>query len=120
MKDGLIDDPRRCNFDPSRDVPKCAGADSADCFTAPQIEALGKIYGGPHDSKGKRLFPGEAVGSEPMWPDNFIAPNKSVLPRSESQMKFAMLESATRLVLELRHVQLRYRSSAARQSPPRN
>jgi feruloyl esterase len=92
LKDGLIDDPRRCKFDPAKDVLKCAGEESATCFTAPQVEALSKIYGGPHDSKGKQLFPGEPVGSEPVWPDNFIAPDKTVLPRSESQMKFAMLE----------------------------
>ena len=24
LKDGLIDDPRKCAFDPARDVPKCA------------------------------------------------------------------------------------------------
>ncbi len=94
LKDGLIDDPRRCKFDPARDVPKCSDADGPDCFTAPQIAALGKIYGGPHDSKGKQLFPGEEVGSEPMWPDNFIAPDKTVLPRAESQMKFEMLDPA--------------------------
>jgi hypothetical protein len=34
-------------------------ADYPDCFTAAQIEALGKIYGGPHNSKGVQLFPGE-------------------------------------------------------------
>src|SRR6476660_8585530 len=28
LKDGLIDDPRKCNFDPVRDAPACsAGAD---------------------------------------------------------------------------------------------
>jgi hypothetical protein len=92
LKDGLIDDPRRCKFDPASDVPKCGAEEAPGCFTAPQIEALGKIYGGPHDSKGKQLFPGEPVGSEPVWPDNFIAPDKTVLPRAESQMKFAMLD----------------------------
>ena len=93
LKDGVIDDPRRCGFNPSRDVPACAAAaEGPDCFTAPQIEALAKIYGGPHNSKGTRLFPGEPVGSEPVWPDNLIGPIKTVLPRSESQMKLAMLE----------------------------
>ena len=30
LKDGLIDDPRKCNFDPARDVPACsAGTDGA-------------------------------------------------------------------------------------------
>jgi hypothetical protein len=96
LKDGLIDDPRQCRFDPARDVPRCAasGDGATDCFTAPQIAALGKIYGGVRDSKGTLLFPGELVGSEPMWPDNFIAPDKTVLPRAESQMKFEMLDPA--------------------------
>ena len=92
LKDGLIDDPRRCKFQPAADLPKCSGADANDCFTAAQIQALGKIYGGPHDSKGKPLFYGEPVGSEPVWPDNFILPNKTVLPRAESQMKYFMLD----------------------------
>ncbi len=92
LKDGIIDDPRRCDFKPLRDVPKCAAADSADCFTAPQIEALAKIYGGPRNSKGKQLFPGEPVGSESQWSDNMVGPIKTVLPRSESQMKMAILD----------------------------
>ncbi|MDP9170787.1 MAG: tannase/feruloyl esterase family alpha/beta hydrolase [Acidobacteriota bacterium] len=91
LKDGLIDDPRACPFDAARDVAKCAGADGPDCFTSAQIDALKKIYGGPRDSKGRQIFPGELVGSEPVWPDNFIPPSKTVLPRSESQMKLAML-----------------------------
>jgi feruloyl esterase len=91
LKDGIIDDPRRCGFDAARDLPKCAGAEGADCFTAPQIAAIAKIYGGPHDSKGKRLFPGEPVGAEPVWAENLVGPSKLVLPRAESQMKFAML-----------------------------
>jgi feruloyl esterase len=91
LKDGLIDDPRACHFDPARDVAKCAGADGADCFTSAQIDALKKIYGGPRDSQGKQVYFGELVGSEPVWPDNFTPPSKTVLPRSESQMKLAML-----------------------------
>jgi hypothetical protein len=91
LKDGLIDDPRACPFDPARDVAKCAGGDGPGCFTPAQIDALKKIYGGPRDSKGKQIFPGELVGSEPVWPDNFIPPSRTVLPRSESQMKLAML-----------------------------
>jgi hypothetical protein len=89
-----FDDPRRCKFDPARDLPKCGGAgpDSSECFTAAQIEGLGKIYGGVRDSKGKRLFPGEPVGAELVWAENLVGPGKVVLPRSESQMKMAMLD----------------------------
>src|ERR1017187_3565948 len=32
LKDGIIDDPRRCDFQPARDLPKCQGAaDRPDC-----------------------------------------------------------------------------------------
>ena len=66
LKDGLIDDPRRCTFDPVRDVPACrAGADTPDCLTGAQAAAVKKIYSGPA-SNGKPLFPGFMVGSEAM------------------------------------------------------
>src|SRR5208337_2003413 len=64
LKDGLIDDPRRCNFDPSRDVPLCStGTDSANCLTAEQAAAISKVYSGPM-SNGKPFFPGFMPGSE--------------------------------------------------------
>jgi feruloyl esterase len=64
LKDGLIDDPRKCSFDPTRDVPACqAGADTADCLTPAQAAALKKVYSGPV-SNGKPFFPGFMVGSE--------------------------------------------------------
>jgi feruloyl esterase len=42
LKDGLIDDPTKCDFDPK--VLICKGADGPDCLTAPQAEAAKKIY----------------------------------------------------------------------------
>jgi len=92
LTDGIIDDPRRCDFQPARDLPKCNGADGPACFTAPQIASLAKIYGGVKNSKGKQLFPGEPVGSEAVWAENLVGPSKVVLPRSESQMKSYMLD----------------------------
>lgn len=61
--DGLIDDPRKCNFDPAADLPKCSGADGADCFTAGEIETIKAIQGGVV-SNGKPYFPGAPVGAE--------------------------------------------------------
>ena len=92
LVDGVIDDPRRCDFQPARDLPKCSGGDTAECFTAPQIAGLAKIYGGVRNSKGKLLFPGEPVGSEAVWAENLVGPSKVVLPRAESQMKFYALD----------------------------
>jgi len=64
LKDGLIDDPRKCNFDPARDVPTCAGGgDGPDCLTPRQAEAIAKVYSGPV-SDGKPFFPGYMPGSE--------------------------------------------------------
>ena len=44
LVDGIIDDPRRCPFDPVKDLPVCAAdASSAGCVTAAQAAALKKI-----------------------------------------------------------------------------
>jgi feruloyl esterase len=63
LRDGLIDDPRRCGFEPSRDLPRCDAGDQSGCFTAGQIGALEKIYGDLM-SRGKRILPGWTVGAE--------------------------------------------------------
>ncbi len=69
LKDGLIDDPRRCDFKPARDLPRCAeGSDQADCFTASQIASLERVYGDVI-SNGKRFFPGWPVGAEVAGPN---------------------------------------------------
>ena len=63
LKDGLIDDPRACDFDPARDLARCGDSPSEDCFSEAEIGALAKIYGGVV-SRGRVLFPGLPVGSE--------------------------------------------------------
>ena len=64
LKDGLIDDPRRCDFRATRDLPKCTdGAENVDCFTAAQIATLESIYSDVM-GQGKRVFPGWPVGAE--------------------------------------------------------
>ena len=66
LKDGLIDDPRACRFDATRDVPACsasAGVDSPDCLTPAQAATVNKIHSGPA-SKGKSLNLGFMPGSE--------------------------------------------------------
>jgi feruloyl esterase len=69
LKDGLIDDPRRCDFQPARDLPRCsAGTDGADCVTADQVKSLERIYGDVM-SQGKRFFPGWPVGAEVAGPN---------------------------------------------------
>jgi tannase/feruloyl esterase len=72
LKDGLIDDPRQCDFLPSRDLPKCsADSDGPECFTAKQIAALEQIYADVR-SQGKPIFPGWPVSGEVDGPNPFI------------------------------------------------
>jgi feruloyl esterase len=66
VKDGLLEDPRRCHFDPA--VMQCKGGDEASCLTAPQVEAAKRIYSpvvNPHT--GKEIFPPLEPGSESAW-----------------------------------------------------
>lgn len=66
MKDGLLENPKRCHFDPN--VLLCKGADSPECLTAAQVEAAKKIYAGPKNPRtGEQIFPGLEPGSENGW-----------------------------------------------------
>jgi len=63
VKDGLIEDPRKCHFDPQ--VLLCKSGESKDCLTAPQIATLKKIYAGPVNPRtGKQIYPGYPPGHE--------------------------------------------------------
>jgi len=61
--DGVIDDPRRCPFDPTRDLPKCAGGNGTGCVTESQARALSTIYRGVIRGS-KPYFPGQPLGAE--------------------------------------------------------
>ncbi len=61
---GLIVDPRRCDFNPARDVRQCPpGVDDGSCLTAGQAAAMQQVYTGVV-SKGAPYFFGYAVGAE--------------------------------------------------------
>lgn len=64
LADGLIDDPRKCAFDPTVDLPKCAGdSDGPACFTTAQTLALRQIYSAVKSGSAE-IFPGLPVGAE--------------------------------------------------------
>ena len=62
VSDGILNDPRKCHFDPAAIV--CKAEDSDACLTAPQVMALKKLYEGAHDTHGGRIFPGLLPGAE--------------------------------------------------------
>ena len=60
--DGVLNDPRTCHFDPSTLL--CKNGDSDQCLTQPQVSVLKALYAGPHDAKGRALYPGYLPGGE--------------------------------------------------------
>jgi feruloyl esterase len=62
LKDGILNDPRQCHFDPA--AIQCKSEDALNCLTAPQVAALRKIYSGGQDSHGTLIFPGLMPGDE--------------------------------------------------------
>jgi len=66
IKDGIIDNPTKCKFDPVDLL--CKGDDSAACLTAPQVETARKMYNAASNPKtGKEFYVGLEPGSELGW-----------------------------------------------------
>jgi len=66
VKDGVIDDPTKCKFDPKAIL--CKGKDTPACLTEPQVEAARKIYSSLKNPRTKQeIYPGFEPGSELGW-----------------------------------------------------
>jgi feruloyl esterase len=66
VKDGVLEDPARCHFDPK--AMQCTGEDTSTCLTAAQVEAARRIYAPAKNPRtGAEIFPGMAPGSEMGW-----------------------------------------------------
>lgn len=63
VRDGILNDPRQCKFDPA--TIECKnGGDADQCLTPAQVATLETIYGGVKDEHGRTLFPGYMPGAE--------------------------------------------------------
>jgi Tannase and feruloyl esterase len=62
LKDGIVNDPTKCRFDPQTLL--CKGTESDACLTAPEIATLKRIYSGQRDANGQTEFPGLLPGAE--------------------------------------------------------
>jgi feruloyl esterase len=66
VKDGVLEDPTHCKFDPGAIL--CKGPDDPDCLTAAQVESVRKAYSPAVNPQTKeRIFPGFEPGSEKGW-----------------------------------------------------
>ncbi len=87
LKDGLLEDPTACLFDPK--VLQCKDADDPKCLTAAQVEAARKIYDGPKNPRtGERIFPGLNRGSELGWPSFFADPDPPIVASHSKYLVF--------------------------------
>ena len=66
VRDGVLEDPTRCGFDPG-DL-RCKDSDAPNCLTAAQVEASRQSYVGPVNPRtGQPVWPGREWGSELGW-----------------------------------------------------
>jgi len=73
IKDGVLDDPRKCHFDPAK--LQCPDTDGPDCLTAAQADSVRKIYEGLKDpSTGKLFWYGYEMSSETLLPGHVNNP----------------------------------------------
>ncbi|MCQ3014250.1 tannase/feruloyl esterase family alpha/beta hydrolase [Pseudomonas tremae] len=71
--DGLVSDPRICDFDPA--VLQCkTSTNTGNCLSEPEVAAVRHFYGGPRDpASGERLtLGGPQPGSELAWAGVFV------------------------------------------------
>lgn len=78
VKDGILENPLRCNFDPAE--LQCSGAEGLSCLSASEVGAFRKIYTGPRPRNGQRLTSPPMPGSEGL-PGNWSAWVTGPVPR---------------------------------------
>uniref|UniRef100_K3WKK5 feruloyl esterase n=1 Tax=Globisporangium ultimum (strain ATCC 200006 / CBS 805.95 / DAOM BR144) TaxID=431595 RepID=K3WKK5_GLOUD len=86
LEDGLLSDPRLCNFDPKTIQCASDATDTSACLTEAEVGTVTKFYKGPTDStSGKQLTVGEQqYGSELAWSGVCVPTSASAKGMSES------------------------------------
>lgn len=56
LADGMVDNLPACQKAFDLKALQCSGAKTAQCLSAPQVTALQKVFAGPVNSKGERLY----------------------------------------------------------------
>ncbi|HTV50360.1 MAG TPA: tannase/feruloyl esterase family alpha/beta hydrolase [Steroidobacteraceae bacterium] len=76
VSDGVLEDPRRCQFDPE-DIACRPGSNGPQCLTSAQLDAVRALYSPVRNPRTKQLiFPGMMFGSEAGWAGG-IGPDKA-------------------------------------------
>ena len=101
--DGLLADPRTCNFDPASIECPPGATDTSACLTAAEVATAGKIYGGPLDATtGERMLAGSPQpGSEINWIGVEVPASNSTdppVPVSHGLFSFLIVSGAYNLI----------------------
>ena len=88
LVDGLISDPRPCDFDPASLV--CRGADTASCLTPAQVTSVKTIYAGVKDASGQYYAPPFPKGHEggPSGWRGWITGNEPPVVQADGSLAF--------------------------------
>jgi len=90
VKDGVLEDPTRCHFDPG--ALACKGTDGPACLTGPQVDAARKIYTPARNSRtGNQIFPAMERGSELVWAT--LAGGPKPIALADDYFKYVVFEN---------------------------
>lgn len=78
VSDGILEDPRKCQFDPAELQCKPGAGESNSCLSAAEVGVARQIYQGTFLKSGKQLMSGFAVGSEASGWDEWLTSEKSL------------------------------------------
>ena len=95
VKDGLLQDPRLCNFDPK--ILQCKREDHPDCLTAAQVVVVRAFYSPTVNPRTReQIFPGMVPGSELGWSSNtgrmYADPPDITKTRATAYLRYAVFQ----------------------------
>lgn len=91
LKDGILNDPRNCHFDPATML--CKKGDELTCLTAPQVQSLKTIYRGGVDDEGRPIFPGLMPGDEAhLWKSWLVGDGPGVSLYTQNYFRYMVFD----------------------------
>ncbi len=91
VKDGLIQNPGACSFDPR--TLQCKKGQTSNCLTEDQVETLNAYFSAAKDDDGKAIYTGSAISDlsgndgAALWTFGFFLPGQP-LPKGDTQPTF--------------------------------
>lgn len=83
LADGMVNHFKACSFDPA--VLQCAGAKDASCLSTAQVDGLKKLFDGPRNTAGEKLYAGQVMDpaiDQPGWRAWTLGSSTSATPDS--------------------------------------